>query len=172
MAAARNARRNYRQIGVLLPLEREDDNQPQGRVMQDARVPRKDECMNDGFLFVRSIVMGSATKFALNGNRIKSDKSIFVVQSVSTGELFVNKLLERPWDPVESLSSPPPELRVSTYRHAVGDPTIDLPGNNPNDIHRKGVLPNAPYFNKLRFWQELDPRDPTSDCTVYSLFFE
>lgn len=140
--------------------------------MQDARVPRNVNFMNDGFLFVRPIMMGTSTKFDINGNRLKSDKSIFVVQSASTGELFLNKLLERPWDPVGSLSSPPPELRASTYRHTVGDPSIDLPGNNDDDVHRKGVLPNVPYFNKLRFWQELDPSDPTSDCTVYSLFFE
>lgn len=139
--------------------------------MQDARVPRNDDFMTDGFLFVKAISMGNSSKFALNGNRIK-DKSIFVVQSASTGELFVNKILEQPWDPVASLSSPPSELRASTYRHAIGDARIDLPGDNDDDVHRRGVVPNMPCFNKLRFWQELDPRDRTSDCTVYSLFFE
>ncbi|KAK7703928.1 hypothetical protein SLS64_008874 [Diaporthe eres] len=172
MAASRNARRNYKHIGVLLPLEREDEDDKESRVMQDARVPQNVNFMNDGFLFVRPIMMGTSTKFDINGDRLKSDKSIFVVQSASTGELFLNKLLERPWDPVRFLSSPPSELRASTYRHAVGDASIDLPGNDDDDIHRKVVLPNVPYFNKLRFWQELDPDDPDSDCTVYSLFFE
>jgi len=112
-------------------------------------------------------------KVAPSGERLKRDQSIFVVQSVSTGELFANKLIEAAWDPTTLLSLPPLELRVSTYRHAIGDPNIDIPGINGNDSHRKGVLPNVPYFNKLRFWQELDPQDPTSpNCTVYSLFYE
>ncbi|KAG6364560.1 hypothetical protein INS49_006162 [Diaporthe citri] len=150
----------------------EDEDDREGRVMQDARVPRNVDFMNDGFLFVEAIRMGTSTKYDMRGNRLKEDKSIFVVQSASTGELFVNKIIERPWDPVGSLSSPPSELRVSTYRHAIGDARIDLPGDNDDDVHRRGVLPNVPYFNKLRFWQELDPRDSTSDCTVYSLFFD
>ncbi|KAH8779984.1 hypothetical protein F5883DRAFT_638541 [Diaporthe sp. PMI_573] len=117
--------------------------------------------------------MGFTGKVAPSGERLKRDQSIFVVQSVSTGELFANKLIEAAWDPTTLLSLPPLELRVSTYRHAIGDPNIDIPGINGNDSHRKWVLPNVPYFNKLRFWQELDPQDPTSpNCTVYSLFYE
>lgn len=141
--------------------------------MQEARVPQNDNFMNAGFLFVKAISMGPVGKILLNGNRTPQDKSMFVVQSAATGELFFNKLLEQPWDPATSVSVPPPlELRASTYRHRIGDPSIDLPANN-NGVQRNGVLPNMPCFNQLRFWQELDPSDNTNpNCTVYSLFFE
>lgn len=153
-----------------MPLERDDAETE--RVMQEARVPQ-DGFLSDGFLFVRWISSGPWGKFRSNGERIEKDRSIFIVQSVSTGEIFINKLMEEPWDPQTGRSIRPPlELRVSTYRHQVGDPNIDLPGNHNGDVHRKGVLSNVPYFNKLRFWQELDPYDRFLDCTVYSLFFE
>lgn len=134
--------------------------------MQDARVPRNDIFMDDGFLYVTDLKMGAAAKFRTDGYRVPKDQSVFIVQSASTGELFVNKLIERPWYADRGISLPPLELRASTYPHAVGDPNIDLPGG------RKGVLPDVPYFNTLRFWQELDPSDDSLDCTVYSLFFE
>ena len=50
---------------------------------------------------------------------------------------------------------------------------FDGPSDDEDDDSRKGILPDVPYFNKLRFWQELDPDDPTDpNLTVYSLFFE
>lgn len=156
-------------MGVFLPIERDEEENP--RVMRDARVLENDDFMNDGFLFVRALQMGFTGKYVY-GRRAKM-QSVFVVQSVSTGELFLNKLLEAEWDPDTSLSLPPLELRSSTYRYAVGDPNIDIPSANENDAGRKGVLPDVPCINKLRFWQELDPSDPTNlNCTVYSLFFE
>lgn len=170
MAASRLSRRTYRQIGVLLPLERDDGHD---RVLRDSVVPRDDEFMNDGFLFVRGLQMGQTGKILPNGNRVKRDQSVFVVQSVATGELFVNKLIEASWDPAAVRSLPPLELRSSTYRHRLNDPSIDLPGIYDDDVYRKGVLPDVPFFNQLRFWQELDPDDPTDkNCTVYSLFFQ
>lgn len=136
-------------------------------------VPEDDGFMNSGFLFVRALQMGPAGKIRSNGNRVQRDISIFVVQSVATGELFVNKLLEASWDPAAARSLPPLELRASTYRHQINDPNIDLDGIYDDDVHRNGVLPDVPFFNRLRFWQELDPDDPTDqNCTVYSLFFE
>lgn len=138
--------------------------------MQDSQVLRNDNFMKDGFLYVKGIQMNTPGKFWWTGERMAKDQSVILVQSVSTGELFINKLLEAPWDSTTGTSFPPGELRASTYRHAVGDSTIDFRDNNGQ---RRGVLPSVPCFNKLRFWQELDPRDRTKpDCVVYSLFFE
>ncbi|KAK2604568.1 hypothetical protein N8I77_007485 [Diaporthe amygdali] len=167
MSLLRNSKRLYNQIGVFLPFESEGDDD---RVMEDSRVARDDRFMDNGFLFVKSIKMGMNGKFNAFGNRV-SDKSIFIVQSVSTGELFINKLMERPWNDSTKTSSPPLELRVSTYPHTTGDADIDLPDNGGDDVHRKGLLPDLLYFNKLRFWQELD--DPMeADYSIYSLYFE
>lgn len=154
--------RIYRQIGVLLPVERIDTD----RVMFDAEVLQNDDFMRDGFLFVRALQMGFSTRYGPQGDR-RMDQSIFVVQSVSTGELFANKLLEAVWDPATGLSLPPLELRVSTWPHLIGDLNIQ------NGADRKGVLPDRPCFNTLRWWQELDPQDITNpNCTVYSLFYK
>lgn len=141
--------------------------------MQESRVARGDKFMDDGFLFVKGIQMGPTAKLRVNGERVRRDQSVFVVQSESTGELFLQKLLEAQWDSTAKRSFPPLELRASTYRYAVGDPVLDPPRNSNSDVRPRGVVPSLPCFNKLRFWQELDPRDPTDEnCTVYSLFFE
>lgn len=161
-------------MGVFLPIERDEEENL--RVIRDARVLQNDDFMNDGFLFVRALQMGFSRRplnvLNILGEKIKL-QSVFVVQSVSTGELFLNKLLDAEWDPDTQLSLPPLELRSSTYRHDVGDPNIDILSDDEDDDSRKGILPDVPYFNKLRFWQELDPDDPTDpNLTVYSLFFE
>jgi hypothetical protein len=164
------ASRPYKQIGVLLPIERYSD---ENRVLRDSTVARGDEFMNDGFLFVKALQMGSTDKCMPSGKRKDGDQSIFLVQSVSTGELFANKLIEAAWDPINERSLPPPELRVSTYSDSVGDPNIDSQNANGGHTYRKGALPDLPCFNNIRFWQELDPNDPTRlDSTVYSLFFQ
>lgn len=172
MSASRNGRKVFKQIGVLLPHEKQEED-PHERVIQSSQVSRGDNFMNDGFLFVRGIQMGPPGKLRVNGERVKRDQSVFVVQSESTGELFLQKLLEARWDSTAKRSYPPSELRASTYRYAVGDPRLDALANSNNDVRRRGVVPSLPCFNKLRFWQELDPRDPTDEnVTVYSLFFE
>ena len=137
--------------------------------MKEANVPRLDGAMGAGFLYVKGISMGSWNKKDYRNNRIAIDKSLLVVQSASTGELFFNKILEREWDPNTLHSHPPLELRVSTYPDRIGDATIDSVRNVGRK--RKGILPNVPYFNKLRFWQQLDPSD-VHNVTVFSLFFE
>lgn len=169
MAASRSSRRTYRQIGVFLPLERDV---PQNEsVLAESTVPPNDGAMEAGFLYVKDVSMGTVNKLTIHGERVSADKSIFVVQSASTGELFFNKILERPWDPNTQSSQPPLELRASTYPYRIGDDTIDIAGNVGGGAERNGVLPDVPYFNKLRFWQELDPQE-AHNVTVYSLFFE
>lgn len=169
--AARRGPRPYRQIGVFLPLERLDPD-PNDCVMREAKVPPLDGAMDDGFLYVKGFSLGSKDKKNVRGERIPLDSSLLIVQSASTGELFFNKILERPWDPNTQESRPPLELRVSTYPDWIGDATIDIGGNvGPRGAKRQGILPDVPYFNKLRFWQELDPRD-THNVTVFSLYFE
>lgn len=175
MAASR--RRVYRQIGVFLPLERDaGDNDPLQRVRDEAVVPASESALDVGFLYVKEIQLGTWGKFRVdNGDRFAAMKSVFIVQSVSTGELFLNKIIERPYDANTNRALPPLELRCSTYPHRIDDPTIDRPAGvnvGPNEIVRKGVLLDVPYFNKLRYWQELlHLRDP-HPVTVYSMFFE
>lgn len=173
MAASR--RRVFRQIGVFLPLET-FDNDPLQRVRDEAAVQASESAMDAGFLYVKEIQLGTWDKFRTDtGDRLSAMKSIFIVQSVSTGELFLNKIIERPYDAAAQKALPPLELRCSTYPHRIDDPTIDRPADvnvGPNGILRKGVLPDVPYFNKLRFWQELlHLRDP-HPVTVFSMFFE
>ncbi|POS81554.1 hypothetical protein DHEL01_v200071 [Diaporthe helianthi] len=179
MAASRG--RVYRQIGVFLPLERHSDDlaiDPLQCVRDEAAVPaRESTALNAGFLYVGGIQLGSLTKRRPdNGDRIVSLKSIFIVQSVSTGELFVNKIIERPYNATTDHALPPLELRCSTYRHRIDDPTVDRPANvnvGPNGVVRKGVLPDVPCFNKLRFWQELLHKNSDGHpVTVFSMFFE
>lgn len=134
-------------------------------------MPPLDGAMEAGFLYVKDVSMGSVNKLDFRGERVPLDKSIFIVQSASTGELFMNKILERPWDPDTRISQAPLELRASTYPKRIRDATIDIGGNVGNGAKRNGVLPDVPYFNKLRFWQELDPMED-HDVTVFSLFFE
>lgn len=56
----------------------------------------------------------------------------------------------------------PLELRISTSN----------PKLNPGQADRIGALPHdAPYFNTLRFWQNLKKADPTED-PYYALYFE
>lgn len=169
MAAPRTSRRTYRQIGVFLPLERHFPGH--ARIKVESTVPPLDGAMEAGFLYVKGVSMGSVNKLNIRGERIPLDSSLFVVQSASTGELFFNKILERPWDPDTQISQPPLELRASTYPHRIGDATIDIGGNVGSGAERNGVLPDVPYFNKLRFWQEIDPGED-HDVTVFSLFFE
>lgn len=168
MAAPRTSRRTYRQIGVFLPLERHFPGH--ARIRNESTVPPLDGAMEAGFLYVKDISMGTVNKLNYRGERIP-DKSIFVVQSASTGELFLNKILEEPWDPDTQISQAPLELRASTYPHRIGDATIDIGGNVGNGAERNGVLPDVPYFNKLRFWQKLNTFE-AHNVTVFSLFFE
>ncbi|KAG8165721.1 hypothetical protein KVR01_004273 [Diaporthe batatas] len=173
MAASR--KRVYKQIAVFLPLERSDAD-PLQRVKADAQVPAREKALDGGFLYVKEISLGAKNKFrADTGERIPLMGSVFIVQSVATGELFLNKILERPIDDNTNLALPPLELRCSTYTRRIDDPSVDLPPNaipGPNGIVRKGVLPDVPYFNKLRFWQQLTHlRDP-HPVRVYSMYFE
>lgn len=84
---------------------------------------------------------------------------VLLVQSVSTGELFVHKMMQP--DPATEYNEPL-ELRIST-----SDPKM-----HPAQANRIGALPSeAPYFNTLRFWQNLRKADPAAD-PYYSLYFE
>ncbi|KAK7728037.1 hypothetical protein SLS63_006888 [Diaporthe eres] len=92
---------------------------------------------------------------------------MLVVQSVQTGELLAQKLLRPSGDPDYPgyEYEEPLELRISTWQDT-------LPSNEfPNDVPL-GVLPrDAPFFNKLRFWQHLTPDDELN-MPAYSLYFE
>lgn len=84
---------------------------------------------------------------------------VLLVQSVSTKELFVHKMMQP--DPRAEYDEPL-ELRISTSN----------PKLIPAQADRIGALPHdAPYFNTLRFWQNLKEADPTAN-PYYTLYFE
>lgn len=84
---------------------------------------------------------------------------VLLVQSISTGELFVHKMMQP--DRATEYDEPL-ELRISTSN----------PKFHPAQADRIGALPHdAPYFNTLRFWQKLKKADPIVD-PYYSLYFE
>lgn len=84
---------------------------------------------------------------------------VLLVQSVSTGELFILKMMQP--DPATEYDDPL-ELRISTSNPKLHPAQPDRPGALPHD---------AAYFNTLRFWQMLRPDDPAVD-PYYALYFE
>jgi hypothetical protein len=168
--AARRGPWPYRQIGVLLPLERYDpspNGNPNNQVMREANVRRTDLAMGDRFLLVQCKQIGKEKRTDSDGPSTLG-KAILMVQSASTGELFYSKILERSYDPDTQQPSPPLELRASTYDDRIGDATVDtIPLVDPQ---RKGTLPNMPCSNKLCFCQPLD-LEGRPNFNVYSLFF-
>ncbi|KAL2290581.1 hypothetical protein FJTKL_15628 [Diaporthe vaccinii] len=92
---------------------------------------------------------------------------MLVVQSVQTGELFAQKLLRPSGNPDYPgyEYEEPLELRISTWQDTLRSNEF------PNDV-ALGVLPrDAPFFNKLRFWQHFTPDDELN-MPAYSLYFE
>lgn len=84
---------------------------------------------------------------------------VLLVQSVSTGELFVHKMMQ----PNQATEYDQPlELRISTSNPKLHARQADRIGSLPHD---------APYFNTLRMWQNLIKADRTVD-PYYSLYFE
>lgn len=84
---------------------------------------------------------------------------VLLVQSVSTGQLFVHKMMQ---PGLATEYDEPLELRVSTSNPKLHPAQADRPGALPHD---------APYFNTLRFWQHLRKADPTVEL-YYALYFE
>lgn len=143
--------RPYRQLGVFLPVQSRSDHPD--------RVTREWPRIHNTHLASKGFLLGSLA------STIKS--TMLVVQSVQTGELLAQKLLRPSGNPDYPgyEYEEPLELRISTWQDT-------LPSNEfPNDVPL-GVLPrDAPFFNKLRFWQHFTPDDELN-MPAYSLYFE
>ncbi|KAK2602413.1 hypothetical protein N8I77_008948 [Diaporthe amygdali] len=161
-------------VGVLLPVQRHSD--VPGLIEKEwPRINSDNHIASKGFVLI---------------DPIKNRNDHLVIQSVQTGEFFVNTLLlagdgsliqdgmldDNPPDEDEYIppvGSPryvfryhePRQLRVSTWQETL--PSTLFP-NEPI----LGVLPrDALFFNQLRFWQKLLPDNP-KHRPLYSLYFE
>lgn len=144
--------RPYRHVGVLIPVQSRKD--------EPDRVAREWPRINNTHVASKGFILADLI------NVLDLGTSVLVVQSVQTGELLVNKIL-RPnvSDPEYPDYEEPLELRVSTFQGIL--PSTEFPNDVPI-----GVLPrNVPFFNKLKFWQELEPDDDDAS-PAYSLYFE
>ncbi|KUI68135.1 G2-specific protein kinase nim-1 [Cytospora mali] len=150
--------RPYTYSGVFLPVQTRTDDEGRAAVTSEWPTPRANSrktakrrrtnqthIAEDGFILVHIFWIG------LNEN-------LLLVQSVSTGELFLNKIL------IPRVAVPPLELRISSagYTDTAGDQDPALQGRLPRD---------AEWCNQLRFWQELKEAVPGKG-PVYSLYFE
>lgn len=141
-----NAKKLYRHMTVVFNVNTVDDDpahvlrQYENLVGEAGR--RRSKIASGGFIFIDSF-----------------KNHVLLVQSVSTGELFVHKMMQP--DPATEYNEPL-ELRISTWNQKMHRAQAD----------RIGALPaEAPYFNTLRFWQNLQKADPAVD-PYYSLYFE
>lgn len=116
----------YRHIGIHLPFQVTED--PTNTWTID------DKITSDGFILVEKVMDNE-----------------YVVQSVRTGDLFVNKLYTR----AENRYDRPGEVRISTAPNA----DCQLPG--PYRLGLKGV--NTINFAELICWQ----RFPTGAWSLY-----
>lgn len=141
-----NSRRPYRHKTVVFNVTTIDEDpdhvlkEYENLVGEDGR--RRPKIARGGFVFVDSF-----------------KNHVLLVQSVSTGELFVHKMMQP--DPANEYDEPL-ELRISTSNPKLHPAQPDRPGALPHD---------APYFNTLRMWQNLRQDDPAVD-PCYSLYFE
>jgi hypothetical protein len=142
--------RQYRHVGVFFPAQ--SRNEDPGHVSQEWPTINNTHVASKGFLLADVV----ATKTV-----------VLVVQSVQTGELLVHKFVRPKYDDPNVPEYPEPlELRVSTWQDTL--PSRQFPNAVP-----LGVLPrNAPFFNKLKFWQRYTPDDDADTKPAYSLYFE
>ncbi|KAH6844744.1 hypothetical protein B0I37DRAFT_310963, partial [Chaetomium sp. MPI-CAGE-AT-0009] len=152
----------FRQLHIKLPMPTFREPAPEG--WDDAK-PSDDWLSehSEGFLLMHNLKPS-----------YPMGKSI-LVQSIDTGELFVNKRLKRiapifykdnpkfdkvPDFDIQYPTSSPPELRFSTLR----DPRVEI------------QLPDEPYFPKLHAygWPQgrEEPYDKDRPSDVYSLYFQ
>ena len=138
--------RPYRYIGVFLPVQSRED--------APNRVTREWPRIHDGHLASEGFLLGG---FAQVNNYV------LFVQSIRTGDLLVHKLIKPSSDGLDE----PAELRISTWQDTLS--SAQVPKTKPS-----GVLPqDAPFFNKLKFWQHYTPdADAADQATAYSLYFE
>lgn len=96
---------------------------------------------------------------------VSKRSSLLIVQSVQTGELLALKIMRPAVDDEEYPAyAEPLELRISTWQDTL--PSSDFP-----NYATLGALPqNAPFFNKLKFWQHYISNN--RGIPAYALFFE
>lgn len=151
--------RPYRQVGVFLPVQTR--SAAPDRVAREWPTINKNHVASKGFVLVDMVsTINRAT--------------VLIVQSVQTGELLVQKLVRPNTEDPDYEYEEPLELRISTWQDTL--PSAEFPDGVP-----LGALPrDAPFFNKLRFWQHFKPDDVEDEEDVedgeggeaYSLFFE
>ncbi|ROW05788.1 hypothetical protein VMCG_05224 [Cytospora schulzeri] len=148
----------YAYHGVFLPMQNRADDKgreaisaewpsPRGNGRRTAKRQRtnRTHIAGNGFVLVDAITLGS------------DRDNLLLVQSVSTGDLFMNKIVQR-------VDVAPLELRVSSAEYT------DNPGDQ--DPNLQGILPqDAKWCNQLRFWQKLQEAVPGRG-PAYSLYFE
>lgn len=150
--------RPYTYNGIFLPIQSRADDEgraaitsewpsPRGNSRQNAKRRRTDQThiADNGFILVDALRTGN------------NKDNLFLVQSVSTRDLFMNKIVQR-------VDIAPLELRVSSAGYAA------TPDDQGRGLHN--TLPrDAKWCNQLRFWQKLKEavqgRGP-----AYSLYFE
>lgn len=139
--------RPYRHIGVFLPVQSRND--APSRVAREWPRIRHGHVASEGFLLDVFVQVNNHVLF---------------VQSIRTGDLLVHKFIKPRY--VSNLEEPV-ELRISTWQDTL--PSVQFPNTNP-----LGVLPqDAPFFNKLKFWQHHTPdADDEEQEPAYSLYFE
>lgn len=142
--------RPYRQLGVFLPV--------QSRADHPDRVTREWPRIHNTHLASKGFLLGSLVDTI-------SGASMIIVQSVQTGELLAQKLVRPNTDDPDYQYEEPLDLRISTWQETL--PSAEFPGSVP-----LGVLPwDAPFFNRLRFWQQCTPDDEWA-MPAYLLYFE
>lgn len=137
----------YCHTGIFLPVQSRE-NFP-SRVTREWPRIHDNHVASDGFLLV---------------DFIQVPNYVLLLQSIRTGDFLVHKFI----NPSHfSGLTEPAELRISTWQDTL--PSVEFPGINP-----LGVLPqDAPFFNKLKFWQQYSPdADAEDQATTYSLYFE
>lgn len=142
--------RRYRHVGVFFPAQSRSEDPD--HVSQEWPAMYNFHVASKGFLLADVVAARGV---------------VLVVQSVQTGELLVHKFMRPdPDDPDKPEYPEPLELRVSTWQDAL--PSAYFPNVDP-----LGVLPqDAPFFNKLKFWQRYTPDDDADTRPAYSLYFE
>lgn len=150
--------RPYVYTGVFIPVQTRTDDDgraavtsewptPRGKNRKNAkrRRPNQAHIAEDGFILVEALRTGA------------KGITLLLVQSVSTGALFMNKMAQR-------VDVPPLELRISTA--SFDDNAVD------QDPDAEGELPrDAKWCNQLCFWQKLGEAIP-GQGPLYSLYFE
>lgn len=151
--------RPYTHTGILLPIQSRTNDQGRAAITSEWPTPRGNNnrqtpkrrrtdhthIAEDGFILVDALRTG--------GNK----DNLFLVQSVSTGDLFINKIAQR-------VDIAPLELRVSTAGYT------DVPGDQDRGVQGR-LSRDARWCNQLRFWQKLKEAVPGRG-PAYSLYFE